>query len=84
MKLTTVTNVSLDGVTQGHREIAIGSGHDSGGFERFGWSPPLLDDVAPTFIAETFQCADAFLFGRRIQVGIGPELPHDDGPGTNS
>jgi hypothetical protein len=37
MKLTTVTNVSLDGVTQGHREIAVGSGHDSGGFERFRW-----------------------------------------------
>ena len=65
MKLTTVTNVSLDGVTQGHREIAVGTGHDSGGFERFGWGPPLLDDVASTYISETFQRADAFLFGRR-------------------
>ena len=65
MKLTTVTNVSLDGVTQGHREIAVGTGHDSGGFERFGWGPPLLDDEASTFISRTFQRADAFLFGRR-------------------
>ncbi|NGN62430.1 dihydrofolate reductase [Streptomyces sp. A7024] len=62
MKLTTVTNVSVDGVTQGHRRIA---GEAPGGFERFGWGPPLLDDEASTFISETFQRADAFLFGRR-------------------
>jgi dihydrofolate reductase len=62
MKLTTITNVSLDGVTQGHREI---HGADDSGFERFGWGPPLLDDAASTFIGETFQSADAFLFGRR-------------------
>ena len=70
MKLTTVTNVSLDGVTQGHRRIDAGRGEDGapgeyGGFERFGWGPPLLDDVASTFISQTFQRADAFLFGRR-------------------
>ncbi|HWM74531.1 MAG TPA: dihydrofolate reductase family protein [Nocardioides sp.] len=61
----TVTNVSLDGVTQGHRRIEVGTGHDSGGFERFGWGPPLLDDEASTFISQAFQRADAFLFGRR-------------------
>ncbi|GAA5134694.1 dihydrofolate reductase family protein [Pseudonocardia adelaidensis] len=72
MKLTTVTNVSVDGVTQGHRRIDAGTrgagGPDeegSGGFERFGWAPPLLDDEASTFIGQTFQRADAFLFGRR-------------------
>jgi len=67
MKLTTVTNVSLDGVTQGHRRIQVGAGRDAGGggFERFGWGPPLLDDKASTFISQTFQRADAFLFGRR-------------------
>jgi len=63
MKLTTVTNVSLDGVTQGHRRIEIGTARD--GFERFGWGPPLLDDEASGFISQTFQRADAFLFGRR-------------------
>ncbi|MEU6254404.1 dihydrofolate reductase family protein [Streptomyces sp. NPDC047043] len=73
MKLTTVTNVSVDGVTQGHRRIDAGhrrgagaAGEEDGGaFERFGWAPPLLDDEASTFIGETFQRADAFLFGRR-------------------
>ena len=73
MRLTTVTNVSLDGVTQGHRRIEVGTRRDagapdedgSGGFERFGWGPPLLDDEASTFISEAFQRADAFLFGRR-------------------
>lgn len=73
MKLTTVTNVSLDGVTQGHRRIdadirpAVGDSDQdgSGGFKRFGWAPPLLDDKASTFISQAFQRADAFLFGRR-------------------
>jgi dihydrofolate reductase len=73
MKLMTITNVSLDGVTQGHRRIDAGTrrepggpGEDgSGGFERFGWGPPLLDDEASTFIGQAFQRADAFLFGRR-------------------
>ena len=52
MKLTTITNVSLDGVTQGHRRIDAGTRSGPGapdedgsvGFERFGWAPPLLDD----------------------------------------
>ena len=73
MKLTTVTNVSLDGVTQGHRRIDAGTRGEarardedgSGGFERFGWGPPLLDDEASMFISETFLRADAFLLGRR-------------------
>src|SRR5437660_3357200 len=73
MKLTTVTNISVDGVTQGHRRIDAGTRREaggpdedgSGGFERFGWGPPLLDDQASTFISGAFQRADAFLFGRR-------------------
>ena len=71
MKLTTVTNISLDGVTQGHRRIDVGprpeaaSDEDGSGFERVGWAPPLLDDAASTFISQAFQRADAFLFGRR-------------------
>ncbi len=73
MKLTTVTNISVDGVTQGHRGIDVGTRREavgpeddsSGGFERFGWAPPLLDDEASTFISQAFQRADAFLFGRR-------------------
>ena len=66
MKLTTITNISLDGVTQGHRRIHVGGDESGGGgFERYGWGPPLLDDAASTFIGQTFQRADAFLFGRR-------------------
>jgi dihydrofolate reductase len=60
-------------VTQGHRRIEAGIHREpgapdedgSGGFERFGWAPPLLDDEASAFISRTFQRADAFLFGRR-------------------
>lgn len=63
MKLKTVTNVTLDGVTQGHRRIDVGPPSEP--FERVGWGPPLLDDEASSFISQTFQRADAFLFGRR-------------------
>lgn len=66
MMLTTVTNVSLDGVTQGHRRIDVVPVEDPDGtFERFGWGPPLLDEVASTFISRAFQRAEAFLLGRR-------------------
>jgi dihydrofolate reductase len=65
VKLTIMANVSIDGVTQGHRRID-GPDEDRGdGFDRFGWAPPLLDDEALTFIGQAFQRADAFLFGRR-------------------
>ncbi len=62
MKLTTVTNVSVDGVMQG----LGGPDEDrSGGFERGGWALPLFDGEAETFLNEIYQRADAFLFGRR-------------------
>src|SRR5438876_3227293 len=62
MKLTTITNVSLDGVMQG-----LGGPDEDrrGGFERGGWAPPLFDDEATTFLSAVYQRADAFLFGRR-------------------
>jgi dihydrofolate reductase len=62
MKLTTATNVSVDGVMQG-----LGGPDEDrrGGFERGGWALPLFDNEAETFLAEVFQRADAFLFGRR-------------------
>jgi len=62
MKLTTITQVSVDGVVQGN------SGPDenrSGGFERGGWARPLFDSEAMTFVDQVYQRADAFLFGRR-------------------
>jgi dihydrofolate reductase len=62
MKLTTITNVSVDGVMQG----LGGSDEDrSGGFERGGWAIPLFDDEAATLMGQVYQRADAFLFGRR-------------------
>src|ERR1043165_8618615 len=62
MKLTTVTNISLDGVMQG-----LGGADEDrrGGFERGGWALPLLDDEGGTFVSQVFQRADAVLLGRR-------------------
>ncbi|HTE49681.1 MAG TPA: dihydrofolate reductase family protein [Kofleriaceae bacterium] len=62
MKLTTTTFVSVDGVMQG-----IGGPDEdrSGGFERGGWTTPLFDKKAETFLNQVFSRADAFLFGRR-------------------
>jgi dihydrofolate reductase len=78
MKLTTVTNVSVDGVMQG----LGGPDEDrSGGFERGGWALPLFDNEAETFLGEVFQRADAFLFGRRtyqIFAGYWGVMPDQD------
>jgi dihydrofolate reductase len=62
MKLTTTTQVSVDGVMQGN-----GGRHPDvdPGFERGGWASPLFDSEAMTFVDQTYQRADAFLFGRR-------------------
>jgi dihydrofolate reductase len=62
VKLTTTTNVSVDGVMQG-----LGGPDEDrrGGFERGGWALPLFDDEAAAFVYEVYQRADAFLFGRR-------------------
>jgi dihydrofolate reductase len=62
MKLTTTTNISVDGVMQG-----LGGPDEDrrGGFERGGWALPLFDTEAETFLSEVYQRADAFLFGRR-------------------
>jgi dihydrofolate reductase len=61
MKLTTTTQVSVDGVMQ----APGGSDEDrSGGFERGGWAMGLFDNEVATFVNEVYQRADAFLFGR--------------------
>jgi dihydrofolate reductase len=63
MKLTTTTQVSVDGVMQGN-----GGLHDLDrrtGFARGGWARPLFDSEAMTFVDQVYQGADAFLFGRR-------------------
>ncbi|MCG8914567.1 dihydrofolate reductase family protein [Actinokineospora sp. PR83] len=63
MRLTTMTQVTIDGVMQGN-------GHASeedreNGFERGGWARGRGDDETREFITRTYQRAEAFLFGRR-------------------
>jgi dihydrofolate reductase len=62
MKLTTNTNVSVDGVMQG-----LGGPEEDrrGGFERGGWAMPHFDSETAALIGQVYQRADAFLFGRR-------------------
>lgn len=62
MRLTVMSQISVDGVVQGN------GGRDenrTGGFERGGWARPLFDSQAMAFVDQTYQRADAFLFGRR-------------------
>jgi dihydrofolate reductase len=61
MKLTTNTQVSVDGVMEGNGA----QDQNRSGFERGGWARPLFDDEAMAFVNEFYQRADAFLFGRR-------------------
>ena len=62
MKLTTNTNVSVDGVMQG-----LGGPEEDrrGGFERGGWAMPHFDSETAALTGQVYQHADAFLFGRR-------------------
>ncbi len=62
MRLTTNTNVSLDGVMQG-----LGGTEEDprGGFERGGWALPHFDRETAALTGQVYQRADAFLFGRR-------------------
>ena len=61
MKLTTVTQVSVDGVMQ-----ANGPSEEDrmAGFERDGWAMGHFDNEAMTFVNQVYQRAGAFLFGR--------------------
>ena len=63
MKLTTVTQVTVDGVVQGN-----GGASDEdrrNGFDRGGWAMGAGDSTTMAFINQTYERADAFLFGRR-------------------
>jgi dihydrofolate reductase len=70
MKLTTMTQVTVDGVMQGN-----GGASDEdrrNGFERGGWAMGVFDNETFTFINQTYQRADAFLFGRRTYEIFAP------------
>ncbi|GAA4837201.1 dihydrofolate reductase family protein [Luteimicrobium xylanilyticum] len=62
MKLTTMTQVTLDGVMQGNGAT---SDDPRNGFDRGGWALGAGDDSTRAAITETYERADAFLFGRR-------------------
>ena len=65
MKLTTTTQVSVDGVMQanGARDEKLDPG-----MERGGWARPLFDNEALTFVHQFYQRADAFLFGPDLRA----------------
>src|SRR4026207_706192 len=63
MKLITQTQVTVDGVMQGNGGATEEDRRN--GFERGGWALGLGDSETMTFINETYQRADAVLFGRR-------------------
>ena len=63
MKLTVMTQITVDGVVQGN-----GGASDEdrrNGFDRGGWARGKGDNDTHAFINQTYQRADAFLFGRR-------------------
>ena len=62
MKLTINMNVTVDGVMQG-----LGGPEEdpTGGFARGGWAMPHSDGETMALIAQVYERADAFLFGRR-------------------
>jgi hypothetical protein len=63
MKLMTMTQVTVDGVMQ--RNGGASDEDRRNGFERGGWALGMGDNETMTFINQTYQRADAFLFGRR-------------------
>lgn len=79
MKLTTTTQVSVDGVMQGHG----GPEEDERGvFERGGWAH--FDNEAGTVMNEIYQRADAFLFGRRTYEIFAGSWGTWDDPGDSA
>jgi dihydrofolate reductase len=69
MKLTTMTQISVDGVMQ-----ANGPSKEDrrNGFERDGWALGKADRETVDFITQTCERAGAFLFGRRTYEMFAP------------
>ncbi|OXM66240.1 MULTISPECIES: dihydrofolate reductase family protein [Amycolatopsis] len=63
MKLTTMTQLTVDGVMQGNGGASEEDRRN--GFTRGGWAMGKGDDDTQTLIKDTYERADAFLFGRR-------------------
>jgi dihydrofolate reductase len=80
MKLTTMTQVTIDGVMQGNG----GLDDRRNGFERGGWARGKGDKETLAFINQAYARADAFLFGRRTYetfAGTWGSLTLEDVPG---
>jgi dihydrofolate reductase len=69
MKLTTVTQVSVDGVMQGN---GPSEWDRKQGFERDGWAMAPFDSDATAFVDQLCQRAGGFLFGRRTYEIFAP------------
>ena len=80
MKLTTVTQVSVDGVMQGNGPSEWDRRR---GFQRDGWALPHFDDESTKFVDQIFQRADAFLFGRRTYEMFAGSWGTWDDPGDS-
>jgi dihydrofolate reductase len=81
MKLTTMTQVTIDGVMQGN---GAASDDRRNGFERGGWARGKGANETHAFMNQTFQRAEAFLFGRRtyeLFAGTWGSLTLEDVPG---
>lgn len=63
MKLTTMTQITVDGVVQGNGGASEEDRRN--GFTRGAWALGAGDDETRALITRTYQQADAFLFGRR-------------------
>jgi dihydrofolate reductase len=82
MKLTTMTQVTIDGVMQGNG--AASDEDRRNGFERGGWARGKGDNETKAFINQTYERADAFLLGRRtyeLFAGSWGTLTEQDVPG---
>jgi dihydrofolate reductase len=80
MRLTTTTQVSVDGVMQGPGAPVAGVA-ERGVFERSGWAH--FDTEAGTVMDEIYQRADAFLFGRRTYEFFAGSWGTWDDPGDS-
>jgi dihydrofolate reductase len=85
MKLTTMTQVTVDGVMQGNGGATEEDRRS--GFERGGWALGVGDSETMTLINETYRSADAFLFGRRtfeLFAGYWGAMKNPDSPITDA
>jgi dihydrofolate reductase len=80
VKLTTITQVSADGVMQGPG-LPVAGVAESGVFERSGWAH--FDDAAGAAMDEICQRADGFLFGRRTYEMFAGSWGSWDDPGDS-